>query len=178
MIKRYLFSLIATIFIGSMSNSAGAQEFNYKVNAMYIYYFTKYIDWPGYPGSDYLTIGVLGNSPVTDQLKIIIAGKKAGSIPIIIRRIEISEVKKCQIIVVSKSESPAMRQVQEATKNLPVLIVGEKRGLVKKGATICIYIDDEDNFKTKFEISKENIQAKKLKVANELLAMAELVESR
>lgn len=161
-----------------MSNSASAQEFNYKVNAMYIYYFTKYIDWPDYPGSDYLTIGVLGNSPVTDQLKIIIAGKKAGSIPIIIRRIEISEVKRCQIIVVSKSESPVMRQVQEATRNLPVLIVAEKQGLIKKGATICIYIDDEDNFKTKFEISKENIQARKLKVANELLAMAELVESR
>ena len=173
MINRYLFSLIATIFIGLMSNSANAQEFNYKVNAMYIYYFTKYINWPDHLGSDYLTIGVLGDSPVTDQLEIIVAGKKAGGVSIVIKRIEISDVKKCQIIVVSKSQSSTIRQVQEATRNLPVLIVAEKKGLIKKGADISIYIDDEDNFKTKIEISKENMNAKKLKVANELLGMAE-----
>ncbi|HEV8082997.1 MAG TPA: YfiR family protein [Chitinophagaceae bacterium] len=173
-IKRYLFLSIAMIFIGCMNNYAMAQEFNYKVNAMYIYYFTKYINWPDHSGSAFLTIGVLGDSPVTDQLKIIIAGKKPGSVPIIIKIIEISEVTKCQIIVVSKSQSSITNQVQEATRNLPILIVTEKRGLVKKGANICIYIDDEDNFKTKFEISKKNMQARKLKVANELLKIAEV----
>lgn len=173
-IKRCLFLSIAIIFMGCVSNKANAQEFNYKVNAMYIYYFTKYINWPDHPGSAFLTIGVLGDSPVTDQLKIIIAGKKPGSVPIIIKIIEISEVTKCQIIVVSKSQSSITNQVQEATRNLPILIVTEKRGLVKKGANICIYIDDEDNFKTKFEISKKNMQARKLKVANELLNIAEV----
>jgi len=162
--------------MGCMSNSANAQEFNYKVNAMYIYYFTKYINWPEHSGSDYLTIGVLGNSPVTDQLKIIIAGKKTGSILIVVKTIEISEATKCQVIVVSKSQSAAMNQVQEATRNLPILIVTEKRGLTKRGANICIYIDDEDNFKTKFEISKGNMQARRLKVANELLTIAEIVK--
>ena len=87
MIKRYLFSAIATIFMGCLSNYANAQEFNYKVNAMYIYYFTKYINWPDHLGPDYLTIGVLGNSPVTDQLEIIIAGKKAGGVSIVIKKI-------------------------------------------------------------------------------------------
>lgn len=176
MIKRYLFSLLVTIFIGWIGNAANAQEFNYKVNAMYIYYFTKYINWPDHPGLAHLTIGILGDSPVTDQLKIITESKKAGNVPIAVKRIDISEATNCQIIVVSKSESSSIKLVQEATRTLPILIVTEKRGLIRKGANICIYIDDEDNFKTKFEISKENMKARKLKVANELLEIAEIVK--
>jgi hypothetical protein len=173
MMKRYLFSAIVVIFMGCLGNYANAQEFNYKVNAMYIYYFTKYINWPGHLYQGYLTIGVLGDSPLTDQLEIIVAGKKTGNDSIAIKRIEISEVKQCQIIVVSKSQSSTIRQVQQATRNLPILVVAEKRGLIKKGADISIYIDDEDNFKTKIEINKENMSAKKLQVASELLGMAE-----
>jgi YfiR/HmsC-like len=175
-LKRYLFSSIAVLLIVCMSNNGNAQEFNYKVNAMYVYYFTKYINWPERLGTDNLTIGILGDSPITEQLKIIIAGKKTGNVSIVIKRVELSEVAKCQIIVISKSQSTATHQVQEATKNLPILIVTEKRGLIKKGANICIYIDDEDNFKTKFEISKENMKARKLKIANELLKIAEIVD--
>jgi hypothetical protein len=174
MIKHGLFSTLM-ILLTCMSSHANAQEFNYKVNAMYVYYFTKYINWPDHAGSDNLTIGVLGDSPVTEQLKVIIAGKKTANVSIVVKRIEMAEVTKCQVIVVSKSQSAATGQVQEATRNLPILIVSEKRGFIKKGANICIYIDDEDNFKTKFEISKKNILQRKLKVANELLVIAETV---
>ena len=175
MIKRYLFIAKVTTFLLLLSNLASAQEFNYKVNAMYVYYFTKYIDWPSHSDSDNITIGVLGDSPVSDQLRIIIANKKSDTRTIIIKRIDISEINKCQIIVVSKSKSSSMRQVQEAAKDLSILIVTEKPGLINKGAGICIYIDDEDNFKTKFEISKKNLQNHELKVATELLEMAEIV---
>src|SRR5690349_7232840 len=108
------------IFMGR----AEAQQFNYKVNAMYIYYFTKYINWP--EPKDPVVIGVLGDSGVISELEAITANKRIGGHAFLIKKIDISEVKKCQLVVVSKGQSTLLKQVEEATKNLAILIVSEK----------------------------------------------------
>jgi hypothetical protein len=159
------------LFIGKVH----AQQFNYKVNAMYIYYFTKYINWPENANKGPVTIGVLGNSEVIKELQTMTANKKVNGHSLTIRQIEITEAKKCQVVVVSKSKSSLLKQVQEDTKNLPILIVSEKQGLIGKGAGICIYIDDEDNFKTKFELGITGMESRGLKISHELITLAETV---
>jgi hypothetical protein len=169
--KKYI--LVFSV-IGLFISKADAQQFNYKVNAMYIYYFTKYINWP--EPKDPVIIGVLGDSDVSKELEAMTANKRMNGRSFLIKKIDISEVKKCQVVVVSKGQSSILIQVEEATKNLPILVVSEKQGLTRKGANICIYVDDEDNFKTKFELSKGNMESKGLKVSHELLALAEVVK--
>jgi hypothetical protein len=142
---------------------------------MYVYYYTKYIGWPSKTNTGNIIVGVIGNSPVEEELKKIVHLKKSEKNSITVKRIDVSEVRSCQIVIVSKSQSSVIDKVNEVSGNLPILIVTEKSGLVKKGADICIYVDDEDNFKTKFEISKSNIQASDLKVANELLELGSVI---
>lgn len=152
---------------------AKAQTFNYKVNSMYIYYFTKYVGWSAGLKHNEITIGIIGDSPVIDELKTLTGNKKVNGEVIVIKKIAVAEAASCQIIIISKSSIAQLKQVQEEIKNQPVLIVTEKAGYINKGADISIYIDDEDNFKTKFELNKSNFQNKGLKVSRELLGLAE-----
>jgi hypothetical protein len=165
--------LLLLFSLGAVSATHG-QEFNYKVNAMYVYYFTKYVNWPQHTADEIITVGVIGESDVFGELQAIVAKKKTGPL-ILIRKIEPHEAAKYKMVVVSKSSSHLLKHVEQVTRNLPVLIVSEKQGLTTKGAAIAIYVDDEDSFKTKFEISKQNIHSRGLKVSHELMALAEIV---
>lgn len=158
------------------SREMQAQDFNYKVNAMYIYYFAKYINWPEVSQTEELIIGIIGNSPVTEQLKVVIASERVYGKLIVIRKITPDETALCNIVVISKDEVALTEKVSIAIKNLPILLITEKEGYAKKGAQICIYVDDEDGFKTKFELSKSNIIKTNLKVSNELLTLGEIVK--
>jgi hypothetical protein len=174
-VKKYAFvfsAICILIFIGR----ANAQQFNFKVNAMYIYYFTKYINWPENSTKSDITIGVIGSSDVVSELESMTANKKVNGHSLIIRKIEVEEAKNCQVVVVSKSQTGLLHQVEEETKDMPVLIVTEKQGLTSKGAGICIYVDDEDNFKTKIELCKTGMESRGLKISHELLTLAESVK--
>ncbi|MEP7265706.1 MAG: YfiR family protein [Bacteroidota bacterium] len=177
-INKYLFSFSAMLIMVSVSHFSNAQIFNYQVNAIYVYSFTKYIEWPSTTGdipSDQFVIGVLGDSYILNELKILTENKRVHNRSIVVRIIDLSEVKLCHLVVVSKSQSTLIKKVKEASIGLPVLIVTEKPGLTSKGAEICIFIDDEDHFKTKFELSKTNVIKKGLKIASELINLAEIV---
>lgn len=154
--------------------SVNCQDFNYRVNALYIYNFTKYVDWGELHGES-LTIGVIGNSPVHDQLRSILVNKKVYGKNFVVKMITPEEVSTCQLIVISKEKVGLTQQVSERVKDLPILVVTEKQGYTRKGAQICLYVDDEDQFKTKFELSRINLKSTRLKVSNELISLAEIV---
>lgn len=151
------------------------QDFNYKVNAMYIYYFAKYINWTEVEQTGSLTIGIIGNSPLNEQLKLVVNNKKVYGKSIIVKNILPAEAGNCNMVVVSKSQTSLTQKVSESIKNLPILLITEKEGYTRKGAQICIYVDDEDEFKTKFELSKSNLEKSNFKVSHELLALGEIV---
>src|SRR5688500_10416091 len=52
---------------------------DYAVHANIIYHFTKYIDWPEDKKSGDFVIGVIGDTPLFNELKKIISNKTAGS---------------------------------------------------------------------------------------------------
>jgi hypothetical protein len=76
------------------------------------------------------------------------------------------------MLYVPLSESKQIQSVKLKLAQLPVLVVSEKRGLGKKGSHINLFIDDDDDFKTKFEINKNTLQQQGLKVSNQLTALA------
>ncbi len=46
------------------------------------------------------------------------------------------EATACQLLYVSSSKSAALKQLKDLMKDKPVLIVGEREGLAKKGASL------------------------------------------
>lgn len=141
------------------------------MHAMFIYHFTKYINWPENDSNGEFTIGILGKSPLKEELQLLLKNKTINNQKVSIRPLkETSDDNKfCDIIFIAESESNAIKTISSMVEHHPVLLITEKQGLIQKGAAINFLVINE---KLRFEISKTCITNHNLKVSNELLKLA------
>ena len=150
--------------------SIQAQTSNAKMQSVFIYNFTKLVNWPvSYQTGDFI-IGVLGNSPIVAELENMAATKKAGSQTIVIEKYAtVDAIKKCHILVIPETQSSKITAASGKTGGYNTLIVTDTEGGTKKGASINFVIIDS---KQKFELSETNANNKGLKVGAELIKLA------
>lgn len=172
MISRFIMCL-STILIMNMSfsNKCNAQEKDYKAYSIYVYNFIKYIEWPQTSKSGDFVIAVIGDSPITKELRALAASKKANGQTILVRNImSLTEVGTAQVLYISEGKSSFIKEAVEKTKNLPTLVIAEREGLVKKGAGInFLTLEDET---LRFEMNKLAILEHKLQISTTLISLA------
>lgn len=152
---------------------ARAQDMDYKVASLYMYNFTKYIDWPNLEKRPNFVVGVFGNPKVKEDLAKAMSTRTMNGLPIVVKQFTYpEEALDCQMLLVTYPESGKIGLLQQSLKNKPVLIVTEKQGLLKKGAGINLFVDEEDSYKTKFEINKKSIELRNMKVASSLVKLS------
>ncbi|MCW3104506.1 MAG: hypothetical protein JWO09_2946 [Bacteroidetes bacterium] len=153
------------------SGTLQAQDRDYKAYSIYVYNFIKYIEWPQSSKTGEFVIAVIGDSPITKELRTLAASKKANGQTIVIRNIvSLSEVGTAQILYISSGKSNMIKEALEKTKNLPTLVIGEREGLVKKGAGINFVTLDDDTLK--FELNKKAIEEHNLHISSTLISLA------
>ena len=147
---------------------------DYAVHANVIYHFTKYIDWPGNMKSGDFIIGIVGESPLLDKLKIFIANKTVGNQRIVIRKYSRSAQSfNCHILFIGDDESGSLKKIAAGTAASSILIVTETEGLCRKGSCINFVIVDD---RLKLEINKKIIEQRHLGIATELLNLGTVVK--
>lgn len=153
---------------------SSAQSKDYRSQVLFIYNFIKYINWP--VGTENFVIGIVGNSPITNELNKLASVKKTpDGKPIIIKVIEDASVTgTCDMIYLSDARSKDIASIIAEIHLRPALVVAERDGLTKKGAEISFFTQDDG--KLSFSISRKNMESKKLKVSGELLRLAELAD--
>jgi hypothetical protein len=165
--------IIFTIILLNIS-VAFAQDAKYK--ALFIYNFTKQIEWPESEKSGDFVICVVNHSELYNQLVTITNGKKVGNQNIIIKKLKgIEEVEKCHILFLSTSSSSGSNMESILSKignNSATLIVTERSGMTTKGACINFLIQED---KIKFELSKSNASQRGLKISSYLENIAILI---
>ena len=160
--------LLALVLRGLWGGSAKAQETNYKAYTLFIYNFMKYIEWPEAQSKGDFVIGVLGDSPISKELQALVASKKLKGRNIVLKKCNTPEdALSCHLIYVSDSKSSTVKTLKEQTKDKPVLIVGEREGLAKKGAGLSFVTLEDDELK--FDINKKEIEQHQLKIASSLV---------
>lgn len=165
---------ILCVAFGCFSNRAYSQEINYKAYSVYVYNFIKYIEWPEESKKGDFVIAVIGNSPITTELKTLAASKKANGQTIVIKQYaSIAEVDHCHILYLSSGKSSSLKEVMEKTKNMSALLVAEREGLAKKGAGINFVTLEDDTLK--FEVNKKAIEAHNLKIPKVLVSLGLVV---
>ena len=142
----------------------------YTIKGMFIYNFTKYIDWSGSKQGSNFVIAVLGHSEIEQSLQQIAANKKVNNKNIEIRMISNpAEATDCQIIFISRSSNNMLRETIEKLGSKGILIVTEDKDMALKGATINIINVDG---KFKFELNETAARRDGLKIATQLEALA------
>ena len=169
---RHIFVAFVLLWVSMLE--VCAQDVNSKIKAIFIYNFTKYIEWPENQKQGDFVIGVLGNSNpnLIKELDKMATLSKIGSRGFVVKIYNsVEEITKCQFITAEKSNL-ITAAVQKVAKN-NTLVIGENTGQIKKGAVINFVYQEN---KQKFELSKTNAERSGLTVSSSLINMAILDE--
>jgi len=156
------------VFISLVAASAHAQTTNYQVYALFVVNIAKYSSWPT-TGAE-MDIVVFGKSKVFDEL-MKQNGKVVNGRTIKVRQVEnITEVGQPHVLYVADGKSGAIDEVMKSTEGKPVLIIGEREGLFKKGAGFSFVV--MDNSTLRYDINSTELEKRQIKVSKNLSALA------
>lgn len=160
-------TIILLLYLGFLGFQAQAQSEKFK--ALFMYNFTKYVQFPATPNPEGFVIGILGNSTISEDLKVIASKQKVGSQNMVVKVFNsIEEIEKCNMIFISANKSSLMSDVITKLNGLATLIVSDKEGLTNQGSCINFVLDGN---KLKYEISKTNIEKKGLSASSNLYSL-------
>jgi hypothetical protein len=164
------FSLLLFIFFLSSAVSF-AQEYTY--HKVYIYNFTKYIQWPVDKQKGEFIIGVYGKSSMTKELETMAANRLVGSQKIVVKQIDgITEAADCHVLFIPSSKSSNLSALKSQLDGKSILFITEKNGMAKEGSDINFILVDG---KLKYEMNKASLEKSGLKVMPDLVKLAILV---
>lgn len=168
--KKTLSIFILLFILNSGFKLDGNIDTNAKIKAVFIYNFTKYIEWPQAYKEGEFTIGIVGETPLYSELIKMTETKKVANQTLEVKKFSSSnDVTKCHILYVSKDKSQSLTDIIKKVKNNSTLLVTEESGLADKGSGINFIIKDN---RQKFELNKSNVEKYKLKVSSNLEALA------
>jgi hypothetical protein len=130
----------------------------------------KYVEWPENSNKGDFIISVVGESPINKELQELASHKKLKGRPIVFKKCNTAEeAANSHLVFLPSNKSSMVKILREQTKGMPILIVGEREGLARKGAGISFVTLEEDELK--FDINKREIEQHNLKVANQLVSL-------
>jgi hypothetical protein len=142
---------------------------NAKIKAVFLYNFTRYFEWPGKEGNFVITI--VGENPgLVAELNKMAASKMVGSQKIEIQNHHaLKDIGKPNILFITPDKSNLLTDAVSKYKGKGTLIITEKLGLAKVGATINFIVEEN---KQKFELNKAAAAKAGLKVGSTLEQLA------
>ncbi len=139
-----------------------------KFKALFIYNFTKYIEWPSIPSNDF-KIAVLGNTTLLKELEGVALKMKVGQHPIVVTSANTSaDINDCQIVFISQNKIAQLTNTVTLAKIKNILVITDSPNSSEHGSAINFV---SKNGSLKFEISKSNIESEGLKVNSSLLLL-------
>jgi len=161
--KKYL------VLIFSLSSSLAFSQ-SYQLHSVFMYSFTRYVQWPDEYNKGDFEITVLGDSPVTAELRKLAESKKVGDRNIKVNHINSpAEIKKCNILFIPADKSGQLSDILTKVSTSSTLLVTEQPGLGLKGSAINFITKDG---KLAFEMNQAVMNKQKLKASNELTRLA------
>ncbi|HTE31714.1 MAG TPA: YfiR family protein [Chryseolinea sp.] len=152
----------------ALSFSAKSQTTNYQVYALFVVNIAKYSSWPN-AGAD-MEITVIGKSKVYDAL-LKQNGKNVNGQVIKVKQVEsVADIGQPNILYVADGKSGSIDEILQATQGKPVMIIGERESLFKKGAGFSFLI--LDNGTLRYDMNNGELEKRQIKVSKNLSALA------
>lgn len=168
MMKKGVF-LLALMLVGMRFGYSQATSIS-QAQTMFIYNFSRLIQWPAGSISGEFVIGVVGDFEVYNSLVAYVANKKVGSQSITVRKFEDPQsVTRCHIVFVGDGKVSRLNEIIGKLQGSNSLIITEKKGMVNVGSAIDFFIDQD---KLKFVMNSDNAEKYNLIVSKTLEDMA------
>ena len=170
-----LFISIGTLSFAAFAGSGQIPE--YKIKAVFIYNFAKFVEWPAEepPKPDnILTLCVLGDDPFGANFNVIkgktIKGRTVESKTIM----SIEKAKNCDCLFISDSEKNNLAKILGELKDHKVLTISDMDGFLEAGGIIQFVLEKS---KVRFLINMGAAKRAGFKVSSKLLELAKKVKN-
>jgi YfiR/HmsC-like len=171
-----LLALLGTEVSAQAKVQANVQD--YQVEAVYLFNFTQFVEWPSAAFADEqkpIVIGVLGDDPFGPYLDETVRGEIVGNRPLIVRRYRrIEDVEVCQVLFISRSEVEHLEAILGRLKDRSILTVSDADGFTQRGG-IVRFVTQNDH--VKLRINVEAAKAAGLTISSKLLRVADTVSA-
>jgi hypothetical protein len=178
---------ILPVLLASAALDAHSQETSasseYLIKAGFIYNFANLVQWPAttFPQPDSpIVIAIVGQDHFGATLDRALEGKKVNGRSFVIKRLKsvtellksVADMRACQILFISSSETSHMAEAMQIVKGIPVLTIGENPGFANGGGMINLILEDN---RVRFEVNVEAAKEADLNISSRLLALARIV---
>ena len=142
---------------------------NEKFKALFIYNFTKYINWPQGNSQGDFVIGIVGKSPIADEIKQIASSRTVNGRNIVVREFaSTDDVTRTAILFIPEKSKNNIGTLSAKAKAWNALVIAESPDACKNGAALNFFTK---NGKLNFEISRKNLEASGLQVDSKLFTL-------
>ncbi len=149
--------------------SAASAVGEYQVKAAFLKNLTRFVERPG--GGATWTICVVGEDPFGPALDAI-AGDAGAGVTISVRRVRSQDLAGCAIVFISGSEAARLAPLLAATKDAPLLTVGDPAGFAARGVILNFFLEDS---RVRFEVNVDAAKRARLGISSRLLGLARIV---
>ena len=147
-----------------------------QVEAVFLFNFTQFVDWPPQAFADPtspLVIGVLGSDPFGAGLDEVVRGEVVNGHPLVVHRAQhLEELADSQILFISRSERARLAPVFQALKGRNVLTVSDLDEFAREGGMVCFVVVDN---KVRLRVNLDATKAAGLTLSSKLLRFAQIV---
>jgi hypothetical protein len=168
-LRRSLKGALALLFL-CFTWAGMDQELNeYSVKAMFIYNFTKYVEWPATSDQRAIQIAVSGYTPVQKALIELSQHINAGQKKLQVLHLDPNSATQYHVIFVPHEEQERLEEIAKRFQGKGVLIVSEEAKNASKGAAINLLVSDN---KIRFEVFLSNARNGGVKISSQLTNLA------
>lgn len=165
--------IIILIFIGTIQVNAAPPKSS-EVEAVFIYKFLQFIEWPEHKDDSNFNICTLGESEINDSIGIIDLKDMNGSSIKVLKKIKNEDRSKCRVIYIGEIEDKYEKEILKFSQKNSILTVSNKKGFLESGGIInFLIIDNRVNFEINFKEAKKS----GIKISSKLLRTAKRVIS-
>lgn len=159
------------LLLGCLPVVAAQMAGEYQVKAAMVFNIAKFTEWPS-GVRETLKIAVIGKGPFSGALEGL-QGKLIRNRSIKVCRVESpSEVKGCQILVVTRSAESLMGAIALESRTHSVLTISDIAGFAKSGG--CVGFIEADG-QMRFEVNLSALQRARIQMSSQLLKLAKIV---
>ncbi len=121
-----------------------------------------------------MQIGIIGNTPLEEELRKLCSKKASSAVSYNVKKINVADAKNMDAVIVAESSQREIKNVDKQTGHAPILIISEKGDMGRAGACISFFIDEENDYKTGYQLSLKNCKSRGLIVSEQILNNAVL----
>jgi YfiR/HmsC-like len=168
--------LLCGCALWALSSLAYAAPTPPELEAVFLFNFSQFVDWPPQAFADAsapIVIGVLGSDPFGATLDEVVRGETVKGRALIVRRFRsIEDLTDCQILFVSRSERARLEPILQALKGRSVLTVSDFEDFAQEGGVICFVLVES---KIRLRVNLGTARAAGLTLSSKLLRPAQIV---